>query len=278
MALGFKGSSVFKVIKKIVTSFLALHAVARYLILSVLSAMFGAGYVGIISEFASYYFAWQSGFRIPAEGIPYLAMTISTISFFLFIVFAVVFALVYLMGLFFTYYAVIFSVLLQQLGTDVKGGFLSYHSKVRELPIWAIFLIGTGLGFSLWGAFSIVELYRDSFSFDVWRLLRSVFLGVLLLVLIWNKRMLVCFALLMSLLTVVTVPYALFNTSNYAHILQDLRYGGGIDVLLTLKSSDELHEYELLMRTSKALILRDAESRVVEVPMDNIVKINYGRK
>ncbi|MEZ8272030.1 hypothetical protein AB6C54_12960 [Vibrio splendidus] len=82
----------------------------------------------------------------------------------------------------------------------------------------------------------------------------------------------------MSLLTVVTVPYALFNTSNYAHILQDLRYGGGIDVLLTLKSSDELHEYELLMRTSKALILRDAESRVVEVPMDNIVQINYGRK
>ncbi|WP_337917100.1 hypothetical protein [Vibrio cholerae] len=266
---------MFRIIKKTAEMFFGLHIVARYLILSVASAMFGAGYIGLVSEFASYYYAWESGFRIPAEGIPYLAMTISTISFFLLVVFAVVFASVYLAGLYFAFYAIGMSLLFRKLGTDLIGDFSNIHSKVKELSIGTALIIGVGVGVGIWIILSLVTYFKGEYTFNVWQLSRSIFLGILFIVLIWNKRMLTLFSLLTSLFSVIAVPHMLFNTDNYSNILRELRYGGGIEIGVTLKDNHELFEYELLLRTSNALILRDSQGRVSEVPMSNVLKITY---
>src|SRR5690606_10988102 len=85
-------------LKSIVVNLLEANFVIRFAILTFLGALGGSSYIGFISEFASYYYAWDVGFRIPAEGIPYLKLTVSAFSFIAISLGVIVFSLVYFIG------------------------------------------------------------------------------------------------------------------------------------------------------------------------------------
>lgn len=55
----------------------------KLLISSFLGAVGGAGFMGFISEYATYIYALNYGIRLPVEGVPYLKIAITTSSFML---------------------------------------------------------------------------------------------------------------------------------------------------------------------------------------------------
>ncbi len=79
-----------------IAPYLTLKTVTWFL----LTVLGGSGLLGILSEFATYSYAIYYGFRPPVEGIPYLRVTITLVSFVLVIISMVTIIVIYLIAKF----------------------------------------------------------------------------------------------------------------------------------------------------------------------------------
>ncbi|WP_236546617.1 hypothetical protein [Psychromonas sp. L1A2] len=85
-------------IKKYLEFMIKQNFIVRYIFLSLLGTLGGATYVGKLSEYATYYYAWSNGFRVPAEGVPYLNLTVFGASFSIIILAIIAFTAIYFFG------------------------------------------------------------------------------------------------------------------------------------------------------------------------------------
>ncbi|MBB1403123.1 hypothetical protein H5117_15595 [Pseudoalteromonas sp. SG45-1] len=242
--------------------------VIRNLIIIFLGSLGGATYLGKVSEVATYYYAWNSGFRLPAEGVPYLALTVFALSFFVFISAFLVFIAIYTFGKVFLSYIKNDSVL------SMVNSILKLNLKSRGL----IEIIALGIAAStLLSIFVFIISYLDKGTeVNHWVLLPCTFiLSFIAFSSLLDKGLLKVLATIIALICALGVPIAMFNQTNYVYILKALQYGGGISVDVTT-SKAQYFGSKLLLRTSQSLILKGSEdNRIIEIPFSKVEAISY---
>ena len=67
----------------------------KLILSSILSALGGATFIGVLSEYATYYYSYSFGIRIPTEGVPYLSVLTSSLSFFVLFCSGIFFFIIY---------------------------------------------------------------------------------------------------------------------------------------------------------------------------------------
>lgn len=78
-------------------NFIPLSIPVKLILGGLIGAIGGSGYIGFLSEYATYYYAWDNSFRIPAEGSPYLKIAITSITFLIILASSFLFAGFYAM-------------------------------------------------------------------------------------------------------------------------------------------------------------------------------------
>lgn len=242
--------------------------IVRYVIFSLLGAFSGTTYIAVVSEFASYYYAWTNGLRIPVEGIPYLKLTISTISFIAILAGSAMFAVAYLFS----------SMLLWALGLsfqrekykNLRSPLFGIFNKLSELPIGYVIFTGFIIFALLSGG-----TYLKEGDIDIFMLMRGALVSFFIPFIIWDKRTLVVFACIVSVGAAVAVPNELFKKDVYEDILRNLKYGGGLPVVIDTMYDPQSMNYKLLLRTSEALMVETSEGKKLEIPVGKMNNISY---
>ncbi|MEZ8196849.1 hypothetical protein [Vibrio cortegadensis] len=273
---------MFDKIKNIIASFFKVNFAIRFAILSFLGALGGSSYIGFISEFASYYYAWDLGFRIPAEGMTYLKLTVSALSFIAISLGVLVFSLVYFIGQLVLWYVYKSKFGINVLGVGVGVGIdfsdflpaLRIVTLKKILPIALIMSLISGVvGF-------VAPIYDETITINNYVLSLIAFVGMFFFIIIlWNTKALLIFSGIFSLVVGVVIPNILFDSDTYAYLLRQLKYGGGIEVKISpsySKSSESSESFKLLLRTSSSLILLNKTHEILEVPHTKINTISYG--
>lgn len=260
--------SVVKKLKDLIQFVLKQNFVIRNLIIIFLGSLGGATYLGKVSEVATYYYAWVSGFRLPAEGVPYLSLTVFALSFFVFISAFLVYMAVYLLG------KVFFSYISNDSMSSIVMQILRLSLKNRSL----IEILAAGLAAStlLSTAAFIIPYLDQSIEVNSWILVPTTFiLSFIAFVSLLDKGMLKIFAAIIALVCAFGFPMAMFNQNNYVYTLNILQYGGGISVDITT-SKEKYTESKLLLRTSQSLIIKDSEdNQIIEIPFSKVEAISY---
>ena len=242
--------------------------IVRYVLFSLLGALSGTTYIAVVSEFASYYYAWTNGLRIPVEGIPYLKLTISIISFIAILTGSAMFAAAYLVaGMLLWGLGVLFQ---REQYKNLRSPLFSIFNKVSEIPI----------GYVIFSAFIIFVLlsggmYLKGEGVDIFMLMRIAFVSVFIPFIIWNKRTLAIFACIVSVGAAVAVPNELFKKDVYEDILRNLKYGGGQYVVIDTTYDPQSMNYKLFLRTSEVLMVETGDSKKLEIPVGKINNISY---
>ena len=268
---------MFDKIKNIIASLFRVNFVLRFAILTFLGALGGSSYIGFISEFASYYYAWDLGFRIPAEGMTYLKLTVSALSFVAISLGVLVFSLVYFIGQLLLWYVSKSRFGFDILGVGMEFDFANFLPALRSvtlnkiLPIALIMSLISGVvGF-------VAPIYDETITINNYFLSSIAFLGMFFFIIIlWNTKALLIFSGIFSLVVGVVIPNVLFDSDTYANLLRQLKYGGGIEVRVSPSYSKDSESFKLLLRTSSSLILLNKTHEILEIPHTKINTISYG--
>ncbi|WP_404765070.1 hypothetical protein [Vibrio alginolyticus] len=168
---------MFDKIKNIIASLFRVNFVLRFAILTFLGALGGSSYIGFISEFASYHYAWDLGFRIPAEGMTYLKLTVSALSFVAISLGVLVFSLVYFIGQLLLWYVSKSRFGFGILGVGMEIDFADFLPVLRSvtlnkiLPIALIMSLISGVvGF-------VAPIYDETITINNYFLSSIAFLG-----------------------------------------------------------------------------------------------------
>ncbi|WP_205952147.1 hypothetical protein [Pantoea stewartii] len=258
----------------------------KIVITGLVGALGGSGYIGFLSEYATYYYAWENAFRIPAEGSPYLKIAISSITFIAILFSASIYILFYALIKSVQYYSHLFKLL--EKPTENLGGISRKIVKlliIMNKPIekdkakkLIVYLI---LFFTIF--FFCVFYFGTSNHSDnnqkppLWFMfiasLLSAFLYALPIIALTYKEMTVPIAISMALVFLVASPFILFNQQVYSKILQEIGYGGGINIEVSQENNK--NEFKLLLRTTDSLFVKSRESSAIEIPLSEIKEIKY---
>ena len=259
-------------IKVIIEKYFDLSFPVKFVVLSLAGSLGGSSYIAFLSEYATYYYAWTEGFRIPAEGSPYLKATIAAISFIVILSSLLVFLLNYIIG------QSVLHMLTNQmeimgLPVDVSRAFL------RELSWKKVLLFAIGIG-----VFSGIGFGLDIYSskgVNGKPILNGLGFGFFIFVLIlilWQKKILVIFSSIVALLFFVTSPIALFNKNIYGSLLQELGYGGKLPILVMLPNEQTKTTVSLYLRTNTSIFVSNNSGAIVEYPISEIKYIEYQKQ
>ncbi|EPN5006677.1 hypothetical protein ACT0GK_004460 [Vibrio parahaemolyticus] len=255
-------------LKKVANFVLRQNFVIRNMIIVFFGSLGGATYLGKMSEVATYYYAWSSGFRVPAEGVPYLALTVFGMSFVVLISAFLVFIATYLFG----------RVMLSYTDNNVIFRLTASIFRLGIRNSNSIEVIAAGIGASsLVAVGAFVAPYVDSnIEISRWVLVPVSFvMSFVTFVVLWNKGALKVVAALIAAVCAIGAPISMFNQTTYTYALNSLQYGGGLSVDVT-SNKVEYIDSKLLLRTSQALILEESKTnRVIEIPVSKVDKISY---
>ena len=261
----------------------------KLLLSSILGILGGAGLLGYLSEYATYYYAIYYGIRPPLEGIPYLKASVTFGSLFLLLTGALIFTLTTFMLMSFIWYIDALPkgakwVLnlfdgYEKHDSDYVGRLLNY---LRSLSNWILF-VGCLL-FSLISTALIIGFSYDPETENLGKITLSIltfiyFFSISLIVVkpasVWWQAMIVVIAYFSISI------YLLFIPEKYSRLLRLLGYGGGLSVQIDLnekKANQKANKKNvyLLLRTNEALIVYDKESNEInEIPRNQINQINH---
>ncbi|ELB1642101.1 hypothetical protein QPB21_004629 [Vibrio alginolyticus] len=254
-------------IKKISDYIFKQNFIVRNIIIAVIGSLGGASYLGKLSEAASYLYAWNSGFRVPAEGVPYLALTVFGLSFSLMLLAILIFVAAYLFGLAMHHYSE--NNLLMKVATKI---FRFGIKDINTLTIVASALAASSL-VSI--GFLVAPYFDPSIKIATYISVPLSFIGTFITyIVLWRKGALKVAAAFISIVFVFGAPWAMFSTTAYGSFLNSVGYGGGITV--EISGSTDYSGVKLLLRTSQSLILQDTtNNNVIEVPLNKVNEIMY---
>lgn len=255
-------------IKVLLEKFLALSFPLKFLVSSLISSIVGSSYIIFLSEYATFYYAWSEGFRIPAEGTHYLTTTIGAISFFLIIS---GFILYFIILIFFKF----------------LDFFLLSHNKGITKEVLTLLvdnnpknILGI-LGASLFlGLASGVAGFISENRFETKDLVQLIILGTFFSLLVfmsmWSKKTLIIISASIAILFSVLSPIVLFNHEIYGTIIKELGYGGKLPIIITEPEKNKRIEASLYLRTISSLFISTKDnSQVIEYPIKDIKYIEY---
>lgn len=276
---------------------------ARLAIGGVVSAVGGAGVVGFLSEYAAYTYAIYYGVRPPLEGVPFLRVAVTAMTFLVYSCSALIFLLLLLLARLLLWYS--YNLLRQFLQWSLflrryfesLGKLIPVSRKVAKLFVLPepeelvdrylrpqkprVIAVWTIVAFLLVG--TLVFTDQIGATGQIWiSLLYGVVTGILVgtaLVLLWRPALISAVASMGTLLFFVVAPFSLFHAPSYGSVLRMIGYGGGIPVSVgILAESGEIVRGAtgfLVLRTNEALMLYEPPNGVIEIPYGKIGSIDY---
>ena len=251
----------------------------RLLLGTLLGALGGSTFIGFLNNYAVYNFAYQFGARVPVEGVPYLSLAASIISFaFLFLSLSCA-TLVY--GLL----VLITKILRVGFRSLVSNRNKSDDDKKR---LWRLVEVVTSLASGIITAV-ISAITSDQFSrnsrsvFELeidWQLAMFIVVsGLVLAVLSMRPAWVKWFAAILTLGLVATTSVALFQPEFYGAFLRGIRYGGGTPISLVCEKElicSERDKINLFLITSETYLLFDSVTgEFVEIPKSEVDRVRY---
>lgn len=250
-----------------------------------LGALGGSGYIGFLSEYATYYYAWDNSFRIPAEGSPYLKIAITSITFLIIVASSFVFVGFYAMVKMIVYFNKMIvppqNLILQRPGVNksVKIAIIALNTPIKEeylkrLLIWVTIVLFLAL-MTIGIIAKTQSASPDSLTYPALITLSSIAtaLYILPLVAISYKKTLIPISISMSFIFIVASPLFLFNQSAYSTILRVIGYGGGVRVVINNQNKPEYSS--LLLRTTDSIFIRQENQNAIEIPLSEVKEIKY---
>jgi hypothetical protein len=262
----------------------------RLIISAILGALGGSTLVGFLNNYAVYFYAFWHGARVPVEGVPYLSLAASLVSFAMLMSSFLCATLIY--GMFWFIASSLNKMFPkahddQSVQTDEENEEPAVPVSRRSTPsTWADWIsfvssILSSVIASL-GFIGIKELFLrgGAVAASYWQVL-VVFavLSVVIVYLAFHPERTKWFAVCLTVLLVVSICVCLFIQPIYSRFLAEIRYGGGVDVTIT--TTDQTGKIQettgaLFLTTSESYILFVAQdSRFVEVGRPNVTMVSY---
>ena len=254
-------------ITEILGKFSALSFSVKFLIISLAGTLGGSTYIAFLSEYATYYYAWDAGIRIPAEGSPYLKATIAAISFIAILASIFVFFVIYISG------KVVVLIFFNIEGKEIRGILSISLSKMSwKRVLIASFSTGV-IGAFLWG-FTLYFKYGSDRDIIQESLQFGSFLFVSYIIMC-KRVVTVMLSSSIALLFLALSPFILFNVELYGNLLKELGYGGKLPITVIYPSEKDKSRVSLFLRTSSSLFIFNKEGNIVEYPISEIKYIEY---
>lgn len=266
------------IIKKAVPFTFPMKLVIGYLI----TALGSASVIGFLSEFATYTYAVDNGFRLPVEGIPYLKPTISFISLIIIFTSTFAFAVAYI---FVRTSAFILNSpeYIIKIPINIIKKVLKRDSNIR-LNIQETLndvgatkaLIITMIASSL-ATMMLYYLFRATNTINHWWIYCIFFMAIFSTYLsAFNKLYVKYIASTISALSVIVVIALMFNPSVYSKFLFSTGFGGAIPTTLyTDSESEKTISGNLLIKSNETYFLKNIDNSIIEYPTKNVIKVVY---
>lgn len=259
---------------------------------AILTALGGAGFLGYVSDYATYSYAIHLGFRSPLEGVPYIKAAVTASSLFLLLTCAVIFA-----GALVSFRFVLASVqttsfYVHLIGKRLTGDTLYKAKDFNELlslmrsrslvnRIALSFACGFSMLFLAWVALWIFPNLFSGQLLDREFLIAAFAYGLL------SMAGLTIPAAIWSVAFICTISYfgicvwAMFQVDQYSRFLRVIGYGGGFPIEIQCKHESSCSKVVsskvgLMLRTNEIFVVYDANKKVfLEVPKGDIESISY---
>ncbi|MBL0903477.1 MULTISPECIES: hypothetical protein [Serratia] len=253
----------------------------KIILAGIVSALGGSGYIGFLSEYATYFYALSNGFRIPAEGSPYLKVTIASISFSAMLLCAIIYMIFY--------FIVKINLSSNKWANKVQRKIVDSFQLKSQTPKAIHWLYNTSQKpMSITGA--IVASFISSIAVAMmpyfW-VSKVIPIPIYLFLFFVSFTYFICASLPLidrkyfttactftTLFYLVSTPLFLFNGNVYGAILKEIKYGGGTRVTIHFEDKKEINT-KLLLRTSDSIFITDGDDKVSEIPLGKINKITY---
>jgi hypothetical protein len=261
-----KVSNFEKTYKKIKVWFLALNIVPRTIIQSLIGAFAGASVIHFFNTYALYFHAYYQGFRVPVEGVEYLDLAISLVSFiFILISLGSSIILYFILKRISTFF---YNDWIRRVGDDKSSQRLNKIFGKLQF----IILIGLNI-FIIWnGVLTEAIPYIIIINF----ILVILFLGMHF---IQKDSSIKTIVLVITLVAIIAFTISLFYQPFYKKFLERIQYGGEISIEIEYRKADNTESNIkglLLMRTNKGIILKDSISEdQFEIPIERVSKITF---
>ena len=233
---------------------------ARLALMAFATALTGSGYIGILSEYATYWYAYNHSIRLPLEGIPYLRITIASTTF-------AVTSFAFCVFLFIRFHATLVIYISTKMDASISTRIdgKSFVDRLRKMPLKRFLLLTIpSIAFLMLIGYAFVRYAPlPTFPGAPRPIFGALFFGVFAAfqyaIMRWpSGRNWLGGALAFSIL--IAAPMILFNVDRYKQVLAILKYGGEVPISITLREAqEEAHErFEgvLLLRTGSAVFMR----------------------
>lgn len=259
----------------VLTWFWTLPVWKRVVFSSIIGAFGGSSIVGFFNKYALYYHAFRQGFRIPVEGVEYVSLAVSLLSF--------AFIITSIIGTISIYYILN---LLAYSFTNIFASAASEELKekiTKRVMVLQIILggIGSFLGFTVkfWSIeirkIEMAEVQPSLLAF-LTVIFTVLFIGFILKS---NDNHRKIFTLSVVFTGVLVITLSLFNQNVYKSFLKSIKYGGEIPVRIEYRKADDtatLISGNLLLKTNSTITLRNLVlGNVEEIPFERVSKITY---
>lgn len=219
----------------------------KIILAGIVSALGGSGYIGFLSEYATYFYALSNGFRIPAEGSPYLKVTIASISFSVMLLCAIIYMMFYfIVKINLSSNKWVNKIQkktidsLQLKSKTPKSIHWLYNTSQKTMGIAGALVVAfiSSIVIAILPYFSVSKeipipihlfLFCVSFTYFICTSLPLI-----------DKKYLTAACVFTTLFYLISTPLFLFNDNVYGTILKEIKYGGGTRVTIYLEDKKEL--------------------------------------
>ena len=229
-------------------------------------------YIAFLTEYSTYYYAWQFGVRLPVEGMPYLKTTVTLTSFLMIVSCISIFILIFKLWN------------LNVAAWHSFGNNNNFHGMISILVKngvqksgWVIFFLASIFSSIFWGGLlGLIVFY--TFGEEAYPKQIAVITGLLVLIhniSLWRPKLLIVFSLITSLIVFLAVPVMLFNTEIHSALLYQFGYGGKLPVIIKLPNNSNTSQVNLFLRTNSSLFIYSSNNSIIEYPIMQIKYIEY---
>jgi hypothetical protein len=277
----------------LISKFLSLSLPWRISISILMMFLAGPALIGLLSEYATYWYAIKNNVRPPVEGIPYLSATVTFGSLLLALLVSITFAITrliigYFVGnvvtsfegyaklpslainffkKFFTFNTSSIDKIFEQIGNTPNE-----IRRITAKNIFVLAVLGGGMAFGL-------AYWQISDQESVQALKYSSFISgyfVIIILTLWRKFIMQVVAFIAAISFYIFSISLLFNQQYYSQFLNLTGFGGGQLITIQTKSEATPVDMKLILRSKDWFIGHSTETgESIEIPKSVVKNITY---
>ena len=276
---------------KIIDNFLSMSLPWRVVLMLLMMFLAGPALIGLISEYATYWYAIKEGVRPPVEGIPYLSASVTFTSLVLALSVSLTFFLSrlvvgYLVGNVITSfggYAQIPSLAVKFLkkffefdSNPFDKAFEQINSipnefkKIKPKIILLVTILASAItfGISYWQLHDNEQVIKFSIFISAY--------FVIIILTLWRKAVMQIVSFIIAIAFYVFSISLLFNHQYYSKFLSFTGFGGGESITIQLKDNEAPIEMKLILRSKDWFIGHSViNGESIEVPQHVVKNVRY---